>query len=77
MNAIIRFTGYIPISQEIDIRKYSFLYKLKISDNAVLRDLYKLFGEQEIANLAAEYNMTFCSGGKLKSLMQDRFLRSS
>ena len=77
LNDIIRFTGYIPISLEIDIRKYSFLYKLQISDNAVLRDLYKLFGEQEIVDLAAEYNMTFCSGGKFKSLMRDRFLLSS
>ena len=78
LNDIIRFTGYIPISLEIDIRKYSFLYKLKASDNAVLRDLYKLFGEQEIVDLAAEYNMTtFCSGGRFKSLMRDRFLLSS
>ena len=53
------------------------MYKLQISDNAVLRDLYKLFGEQEIVDLAAEYNMIFCSGGKFNSLMRDRFLLSS
>ena len=73
LNDIIKFTGYIPISQEIDIRKYSFLYKLKSSNNAVLRDLYKLFGAQEIVDLAADYNMAFCSGGKFKRILHDRF----
>ena len=35
-----------------------------------------LFGEQEIVDLAAGYNITFCSGGIFKTLMRDRFLLS-
>ena len=45
-------SGYIPISYEIDMRKFSFLHKLQFSDNVVLKDLYNIFGKQEIASLA-------------------------
>ena len=74
LNDIIRAAGYIPISFEIDIRKFSFLQKLKFNDNVVLKNLYNIFGKQEIANLASQYNMTICSGGVFKTRLWNRFL---
>jgi hypothetical protein len=73
VNDIIRFTGYVPISQEIDMRKYSFLYKLQFSDNVVLRDLYNMFGKQEIADLVVEYGMSSCSSSIFKTALRDSF----
>ena len=76
LNDIIRFTGYIPISLEMDIRKYAFLFNIQFSDNNILRYLYKLFGREEIVDLAAEYKTAICSCSKFKTLLRDRFLSS-
>ena len=46
LNDISRASGYIPISFEIDIRKFSFLHKLQFSDDVVLKDLYNIFGKK-------------------------------
>ena len=74
LNDISRASGYISISFEIDIRKFSFLHKLQFSDNVVFKDLYNIFGKKEIASLASQYNMTTCSGGVFKTRLWNRFL---
>ena len=72
---ICRFSGFLPLSVGIDIRKYAFLCKLPLTGNSVLGKLYSMFGQVEVVELAKEYNVTVgCTYNKFKNVLRQRLL---
>ena len=55
---ICRLSGFLPLSVDIDIRKYVFLCKLPSTGNSVLSNLYNMFGRVKVVELAEEYDVT-------------------
>lgn len=69
---IVRYAGYLPISVDYDIRKYTLLYKLQYSNNQVLVKLHSMFAKQELLVLDLSYNVPVGSSYvKFKRLFKD------
>ena len=72
---ICRFSGFLPLSVDIDIRKYVFLCKLPSTGNSVLSNLYNMFGRVKVVELAEEYNVTIgCTYNRFKTVLHQRLL---
>jgi len=74
---IVRHVGYLSISVEYGIRKYTFLDKLQYSNNQVLVKLHSMSAKQKLHMLDLSYNVLVGSSCvKLKRLIKDRFLQA-
>ena len=71
------FQVFLPLSVDIDIRKYVFLCKLPSTGNSVLSNLYNMFGRVKFVELAEEYNVTIgctCTYNRFKTVLRQRLL---
>ena len=75
INDILRYTGCLPVLIDLNIRKYAFLCKTLISDNAVLVNLFHFFGKSELSTLCDAYDLQAgYSFHTFRSVLRNRYL---
>ena len=75
INDILRYSGCLPVLIDLDIRKYAFLCKTLTSDNAVLVNLFHLFGKSELSTLSDAYGIQAdYSFLTFRSVLHNRYL---
>ena len=74
VDIVQKFTGFMPLSVNIDIRKYVFV-QTAMTCNSVLNHVHFMFGQVEVEKLAKENNVAIgCTHNIFKNCLHQRLL---